>query len=142
VKLDSSRFSAFDEELMVGINVTPLVDVCLVLVIIFMVTAPLLARPAFEVKLPAARTQEGEEKDKITVTLGTEDRMAVDSDAIPTLEKLKRLLSYKLQSSESRLVVIRADQDSRHGRLTEVMAAAKDAGAKSITIATERKKGG
>ncbi|MBI5244052.1 MAG: tetratricopeptide repeat protein, partial [Elusimicrobia bacterium] len=140
MRRDDDRFAAFEEELMVGINVTPLVDVCLVLVIIFMVTAPLLTRPAFEVKLPAARTQEGEEKDKISISLGTEGRMAVDSAQAPTIAKLKRLLAYKLAASESRLVVIRADKDATHGRLTEVMAAAKDAGARSITIATERRK--
>ena len=61
-----------NEELMTGINVAPLVDVCLVLVIIFMVTAPLLSDPAIKVNLPKAKTQEGEEKDKITVTISTD----------------------------------------------------------------------
>lgn len=56
-----------DTDLVTGINVTPLVDVCLVLVIIFMVTAPLLSEPVFKVSLPQARTQEGEEKEKIVV---------------------------------------------------------------------------
>ncbi|MBI5203156.1 MAG: biopolymer transporter ExbD, partial [Elusimicrobia bacterium] len=55
-----------------GINVTPLVDVCLVLVIIFMVTAPLLSNPAFKVDLPVAHTKEGEEKDTITLSLSAD----------------------------------------------------------------------
>ena len=48
------------------------VDVCLVLVIIFMVTAPLLSTPAFKVELPKARTQEGEEKDKTILSLSAD----------------------------------------------------------------------
>jgi biopolymer transport protein ExbD len=140
MKSDSARFSEFDEELTTGINVTPLVDVCLVLVIIFMVTAPLLSRPAFEVRLPAARTQEGEEKDKVTVSIDKGDRMAVDSRLVKDPRELKRFLAYKINESESKLVVVRADKDASHGRLTEMMAAAKDLGARSITIATERRR--
>ena len=52
-----------------GINITPLVDVCLVLVIIFMVTAPLFTQPTLPVDLPKARTAEGKETDNITVTV-------------------------------------------------------------------------
>ena len=48
-----------DDDIVSGINVTPLVDVCLVLVIIFMVTAPLLNDPVIKVQLPKAHTKEG-----------------------------------------------------------------------------------
>ena len=129
-----------EEDMVTGINVTPLVDVCLVLVIIFMVTTPLLSRPVFDVRLPSAKTQEGEEKDKITVSLGADGRMAVDAQECPTLEALNRALVSALAASESRLVVVRADRDATHGRLAQVMARAKDAGARSLTIATEQKR--
>ncbi|MFA6004273.1 MAG: biopolymer transporter ExbD, partial [Elusimicrobiota bacterium] len=56
-----------DDDIVSGINVTPLVDVCLVLVIIFMVTAPLMSDPVIKVELPRATTKEGEERDKITI---------------------------------------------------------------------------
>ena len=52
-----------------GINITPLVDVCLVLVIIFMVTAPLMMQPTLPVELPKAKTREGKETDNITITI-------------------------------------------------------------------------
>lgn len=129
-----------DEEPVTGINVTPLVDVCLVLVIIFMVTTPLLSRPIFDVKLPAARTQEGEEKDKVTVSLGAEGRMAVDAKECKDMPALSRELARALDGSESKLVVVRADKDATHGRLTELMSLAKEAGARSLTIATEQKR--
>ncbi|MFA6029164.1 MAG: biopolymer transporter ExbD [Elusimicrobiota bacterium] len=140
MKSDAERFADFEEELMTGINVTPLVDVCLVLVIIFMVTTPLLSRPAFDVKLPVATTQEGEEKDKVTISLGKGDRLAIDAQEAKTVAELKVMLELKLQLSESRIVVLRADREATHGRLTELMSLAKEAGAKSISIATEQKK--
>jgi len=130
-----------EEDLVTGINVTPLVDVCLVLVIIFMVTAPLLSAPAFPVNLPAARTQEGEEKDKITASLGVGPRWALDSKEYKSLDALAKDLAAKLALSDSKLVVIRADADALNADLTELMSRAKDAGALSLTIAT-RQKGG
>lgn len=140
MKSDAQRFADFEEELMTGINVTPLVDVCLVLVIIFMVTTPLLSRPAFDVKLPVAATKEGEEKDKVTISLGKGDRLAIDAQEAKTLAELKAMLELKLQLTDSRIVVLRADREATHGKLTELMALAKEAGAKSISIATEQKK--
>lgn len=130
----------FSDDLVVGINVAPLVDCCLVLVIIFMVTTPLLSRPIFDVSLPVARTQEGEEKDKITISIGKEGRMAVDAKEFKSLAQLSDELKLKLYMSESKLVVIRADREATHGRLTELMSLAKDAGARSLTIATDQKK--
>lgn len=129
-----------EDELVTGINVTPLVDVCLVLVIIFMVTAPLLTQPVFKVDLPKARTQEGEEKDKIVITIAPDGRLALDEKEFKDMEDLTRQLRLKLALSEAGYVVIRADKDSLHGRLTDVMARAKEAGALSLTIATQQKK--
>lgn len=134
------RASDADEDIISGINVTPLVDVCLVLVIIFMVTAPMLSEPVIKVELPKAHTKEGEEKDKITITLGKDGRIALDYKEYKTYEAMEPDLKEKLAYSESKLVILKADQDALHGRLVDLMAKAKDAGAQSLTIATERKK--
>ena len=129
-----------DEPLLTGINVTPLVDVCLVLVIIFMVTAPLLTNPAFKIELPKARTQEGEEKDKVVVSLSADGRYALDEKEFKSLDFMTMVLRAKLDASESKLVVVRADENACNGAMTDLMARAKDAGALSITIATVQKK--
>ena len=121
------------------INITPLVDVCLVLVIIFMVTAPMLSDPPLKVELPSAHTREGEEKDKLTLTLSKEGEYALDYEKFSDPKLLGERLKEKLAQSESKLVVLRADKEALHGRLTDLMARAKDAGAVSMTIATERK---
>ncbi|OGR90393.1 MAG: hypothetical protein A3J74_00310 [Elusimicrobia bacterium RIFCSPHIGHO2_02_FULL_57_9] len=132
--------AADDEDIVSGINVTPLVDVCLVLVIIFMVTAPLMSDPVIKVTLPKAHTKEGEERDKLTVTLGKDGRLAIDYKEYQTLDSIREDLKEKLVFSQSKLVILRADQDASHGKLTELMSAAKEAGALSLTIATEQKR--
>lgn len=129
-----------NEELMTGINVAPLVDVCLVLVIIFMVTAPLLSEPAIKVNLPIAKTQEGEEKDKITVTITPEARYAVNEKIFTDEPSFLAGIDKALKASEARMVVIKADAEAPYGILTDAMARAKEAGASNITIATEQKK--
>ena len=129
-----------DEEPITDINITPLVDVCLVLVIIFMVTAPMLSDPAIKVDLPKAHTQEGEEKDKITLTLGKDGDYALDYEKFTDVKKLEDALKVKLAQSDSKLIILRADKEALHGQLTDPMARAKDAGALSMTIATEQAK--
>ena len=121
-------------------NITPLVDVCLVLVIIFMVTAPMMSDPAIKVELPKAHTQEGEEKDKITLTLSKDGEYALDYVKFTDVKKLEATLKQKLAESDSKLIILRADKDALHGQLTDLMARAKDAGALSMTIATEQQK--
>jgi biopolymer transport protein ExbD/biopolymer transport protein TolR len=132
--------SGDDDEEIFGINVTPLVDVCLVLVIILMVTAPMMANPVMKVELPKAHTKEGEESDKVTLTLGKDGRIALEYRIFPTLASMLPALRILIADSASRLVILRADKDASNGQLLDLMAAAKDAGALSLTIATEKEK--
>jgi len=132
------RYS-LDDDSVTGINVTPLVDVCLVLVIIFMVATPMLTQPAFDVNLPKAQTKEGKEEDKVSVSLSKDGRLAIDAKEFKDLADLERGLKRAIAMTESGLVVIKADRDATHGQLTEVMGRAKEAGARSLTVATEQK---
>lgn len=125
-------------EPVVGINVTPLVDVCLVLVIIFMVTAPLLEQPALSLTLPKAKTKEGEEKSNVTISITKDKRWAINETEYPFAD-LPKILPSKIKSTTDEMVVIRADQEALHGELMAAMKMAKEAGAKSVTIATQQK---
>ena len=129
-----------DDAPITDINITPLVDVCLVLVIIFMVTAPLFSDPPIKVDLPVAHTREGDEGDKITVTLSKDGEYALDAEKFTDPKLLGDALKVKLASADSKMVVLRADKEALHGQLTDLMARAKDAGAQSLTIATEQSK--
>ncbi len=129
-----------DNDIMSGINITPLVDVCLVLVIIFMVTAPLMSDPVLKVTLPKARTREGEEREKITITLSRSGHMALQNKTYANINAMTVDLTELLRLSEGKLVILKADENARYGQMTEIMANAKEAGALSFTIATEQKK--
>ncbi|MBI5743019.1 MAG: biopolymer transporter ExbD [Elusimicrobia bacterium] len=129
-----------DDTMMTGINVAPLVDVCLVLVIIFMVTAPLLSEPALKVNLPQAKTQEGEEKDKVVVTISAGGKYAVNEKVFTDEPAFLEGIDKVLKENGARLVVIKADAQAPYGELTNAMQRAKEAGATGITIATEQKK--
>ena len=70
-----------DDEMITGINVTPLVDIILVLLIIFMVTANLINRPSIEVDLPQAATGEGAEPTTVALTLTEEGALFLNGTA-------------------------------------------------------------
>ena len=128
------------EEPITAINVTPLVDVCLVLVIIFMVTAPLMSNPPLQVALPVAHGKKGDEGDKLTITLTKDGHTALDYKEYSDDAAMESDLRIKLAESSSKIVVLRADKDALEGRLTDLMSRAKDAGATSLTIETEQEK--
>ena len=127
------------EEAITGINVTPLVDVCLVLVIIFMVTAPMMVQPILKVTLPKATTLEGEEKENITITLGEKGEWCLNEEVL-TKEAVAEKLLEKIKKNKDKFVIIRADQNANYGLVVEAMHMAKTAGSKKITLATEQKR--
>ena len=129
------------EEGIVGINITPLVDVCLVLVIIFMVTAPILLQPSLPVKLPEAVTSEGKEKQNVTITITQDGQWAVNQTSV-TLDGLKASLRRSIEQTPEHYVVIRADKMARQGLVLEALKLAKEGGARIIAIATKEKKAG
>lgn len=130
--------SGSQDDLVTGINVTPLVDVGLVLVIIFMVTAPLFEVPSLKVNLPKTSTNESKERENITITIIPNGKWAVNEEEIDK-ENLMGSLKKRLAASNEKHVILRADQDSLHGELLYAMHAAKTLGAQSISIATEPK---
>jgi biopolymer transport protein ExbD len=121
-----------------GINITPLVDVCLVLVIIFMVTAPLLTQPILPVELPKARTAAGKDKENITLTVTKDGRWALNEKEL-SLEALAPVLREKIASSRDRYVIIRADREASYRYVLDAMRLAREAGARDFSIATEQK---
>lgn len=122
-----------------GINITPLVDVCLVLVIIFMVAAPLLMQPSLIVELPKAVTSEGKETDNITITITKDGKWALNEKEMD-IRSLEAALTAKVAASRDRYVIVRLDKDSRHAYALQALSMAKRAGALDFALATEQKK--
>jgi len=122
------------------VNVTPIIDVALVLVIILLVTAPLLSVADLPVDLPQARTREAEDERNVSITLSSTGRLAVD-DQVVSAEDLNALLRGKLSKRENEevLVVVRADSGAPYEAVSRLLSAAKAAGASRIAIATRQK---
>lgn len=122
------------------INVTPLVDVVLVLLIIFMVVTPMLQRGK-EVKLPQAKQTDEEKKDAdpliLSVTL--QKTVWVESDQYDDAG-LKERLTREFTSQPGRKVMVKGDTGLTFGDVRKVMETARQAGAKSVSLAVEELK--
>jgi biopolymer transport protein TolR len=122
------------------VNVTPIIDVALVLVIILLVTAPMLSVADLGVDLPQAHTREAEDERNVSVTLGTDGRLAID-DQLIARNQLRAMLSARLseRGNDRVLVVIRADSGAPYSSVRDLLSDARAAGAKRLAIATRQK---
>jgi len=118
------------------INVTPLVDVTLVLLIIFMVTTPMLQRGT-DVKLPTAQASQVKEEERITLTVTRDSRILVNNKEVPRKELETRLKSM-IGSGKERVLYLRGDARVPYGFVIDVMDAIKSSGIETVGMITER----
>jgi biopolymer transport protein ExbD len=119
------------------INITPLTDIFLVLLIIFMITQSAIVESAAKVNLPKA-TQTQQESRGVTITLTADDRIFVNQ--LPTESgQLLAALQDLLADDERKLVILQGDEDALLGRVVAIMDIAKRAGARAISIAAEKR---
>lgn len=118
------------------INVTPLVDVMLVLLIIFMVTAPLMQQ-GVEVALPEAVAENVQSTEQKLVLTLTKDRRAYLGQSEIPLERLEELLSANAKLKADKELYLHADQELPYGVVVQVMAAAKRGGAENLAMVTD-----
>jgi biopolymer transport protein TolR len=115
------------------INVTPFVDVMLVLLIIFMVTAPMMEK-GVEVQLPEvdnAPTIEGM-KEPLIVTVDERGGISVGRSQVDSVQKLTPVLQQVLAKRQEKEVFLEADKKVAYGRVVQVMAAIKAAGVEKL----------
>src|SRR5512144_1185284 len=125
------------DDVIAGINVTPLVDVTLVLLIIFMVTATYVVREAIQVDLPRAAAGGETVGPTIAFALDREGRLFVDG-APATVEAARDAVRAAVGRSSEARALISADRAVSHGRVIEVIDLVKQEGLTRFAIDVER----
>ena len=120
------------------INVTPFVDVMLVLLIIFMVTAPMMEQ-GFDVNLPEVENAPGiaSKEDPLVVTIDKRGRISVGKSRINSPAKLVPLLRQVMKERKEKSVLLEADRSVDYGRVMQVMASVKQAGISRVGMVTQ-----
>ncbi|HEV2278204.1 MAG TPA: biopolymer transporter ExbD [Acidobacteriaceae bacterium] len=118
------------------INITPLVDVVLVLLVIFMLTAPVL-QSGIQVAVPKTRTVKEITQQRTVVTVDKDQNVFINDKPV-NLNDLPGVLRSQNQSGDTQQVIyLRADQSVRFGVFAEVMDAVKQAGITNVSIVTQ-----
>jgi len=124
-----------DQEMMSEINVTPLVDVMLVLLVVFIVTAPLLSQ-SLEVKLPKTAAVETRMQSKQqVVTIDAEGKITLESVALDDA-KLAQQLADSAAGKDDFELHVHADEAVNYGRVAQIMAIAQHAGVSKLSFMT------
>ena len=117
------------------INMTPLVDVCLVLVIIFMAVAPLAKRAGISVMHSHAKAAEGKAsiEENVQVKLTADGKLAVNGKAV-SADELAGKITEALARSKDKMVTVTADEGNHVGQVVDILDAAKQCGAAKVAI--------
>ena len=123
------------------INVTPLVDVMLVLLIIMMIVAPLLQQ-GVALTLPIANNsaEKPETQEDTVVAITADGRFHVNGKSVPDTD-LRRAVEEALEQKKQRILIVRADEDASYGDLMQAMDELRAAGLEDIGLITERRGG-
>ncbi len=126
-----------DGEIVAEINMTPLIDVMLVLLIIFMVSSTAALESGMDIELPkTALTNEKKDSEILVISLGKDGKVAVQGKSVKP-EEITRRIATELKTLKTESVILEGDTSANLGRAVELMDMAKVAGAKNFSIAAE-----
>jgi len=117
------------------INVTPFVDVVLVLLVMFMVTAPIL-QSGIEVEVPKTKTVKEISEERLVITIDKDQRVFLGNDPI-NINDIASRLHEKIRDPQGQSVFIRADENVPFGAFATVMDAVKQTGITNVSIVTQ-----
>jgi biopolymer transport protein ExbD/biopolymer transport protein TolR len=117
------------------INVTPFVDVVLVLLIIFMVTAPVL-QSGIEVQVPRTRTVKQISEERLVITINREQQVFLNNDPV-NINQIAAKIHEKIRDPEGQAIYVRADENVPFGAFATVMDAVKSSGISNVSIVTQ-----
>ncbi len=117
------------------INITPLVDVVLVLLIIFMVTAPVL-QSGIEVNVPRTKSVKEITEERTVISINKKQQVFLGNDPV-NINEIAAKLHQKIRDPQHQFIFIRADEDVPFGAFATVMDAVKQSGITNVSIVTQ-----
>jgi biopolymer transport protein ExbD len=126
-----------DEGIITEINVTPMVDITLVLLIIFMVTSSLISNPAIKIELPKAATGESVERSTLAVSLSKGGQMYLNGQKVDEKELAEAVRTAVAKNAKVQAVVA-ADRSVPHGDVVRIIDLIKRLGVAKFAISIDR----
>ena len=131
------KINDHDDDNPVIINMTPLIDIMLVLLIIFMMTSSITLESGLDIDIPKTTSNTSAKENKaVIISLDKNGQIFVQGKKI-NFELIKEEISKNLESENSELVIFEGDYQATLGRTIEIMDLAKEAGAKRFAIAAD-----
>lgn len=127
-----------DEEPIAAINIVPLVDIILVVLIIFMVTAPLVLKPVIDVNLPKASSGEESPPAPLNVAIGRDGQLAINGQTA-TMDQLAATAAQAVADKPDTAAILQADKTVTLETLTAIIDIIKTAGVKKVAFSIEKK---
>jgi len=132
--MSSGGWSEDDDSALSEINITPLVDVAMVLLIIFMITAPMMVQ-GVDVRLPETQPMDRLPPNAVFLTVTSDGEVLLNDVTVSIDDLEERLVPFA--SVPGQAAYVRADAEVRHGTVVKVMEAARLAGLTNIAIITK-----
>jgi len=122
-----------------GINITPLTDVVLVLLVIFMIATPLLIRSEIKVNLPRTASADAAGERSLVITIDPAGQLYVDAAPVASAD-LRAAITAALAKSPDAPVIVMGDKDVRYDLVVQVLETARSAGVSRLSLAVQVKK--
>jgi len=133
--VDLSNGGGRNHRALADINITPLVDVVLVLLIIFMVTAPIL-QSGIELSVPKTTTIKEITEERLVISIDRQQRVFLGNDPI-NINEIAARLHQRIRDPQNQSIFLRADEEVPFGAFATVMDAVKQAGISNVSIVTQ-----
>lgn len=134
----AGHISGSEDEPISAINVVPLVDIILVVLIIFMVTAPMVLKPSIDINLPKASSGSDTPSTPLNITVGREGQLLLNGK-VSSLEDITLYASNLVKSQPETAAILAADKEVTLDKLTQIIDVVKTAGIKKVAFSIEKK---
>jgi len=122
------------------LDITPLIDVVLLLLIFFMLTSSFITQAGLRIDLPESTAAEPQERENLIIVVSEDDELYIEDELVSWGSCRERLAS-GLASSSDPVLILKADRNAHHGVVVKLMSLAKEIGWKRMAIAAQPKAG-